>query len=169
MVSINYWDDVLQHMEQVLYFLREMIIKDETEIILDGFWVNKIQALWKDCNASKSSDSTHQILFKYFEGRLPQLHGKSWEAAEHLYVPFNLENRHWVALQISLKDWSVYVYDSDHGLYKDSVLLNLLESVTNGLPLVLKRAETLTNQVGKWGEEPFRVTRVPGLKSNKRG
>ncbi len=83
------------------------------------------------------------VLTEFCEGRLPQLYGKRWTPAGRIFVPWNVGGKHWVAVEISLREWTVYVYDPDVNLYSLQRLKKSLLPILQVLPRVFLRCTHL--------------------------
>lgn len=62
--------------------------------------------------ATPTSYVFSQELLPFANGDEPAMFRKDMSTVEIIYVPFNVDNKHWVALKIELSSWSVTVVDS---------------------------------------------------------
>ncbi|KAL8153587.1 hypothetical protein V2J09_011347, partial [Rumex salicifolius] len=69
----------------------------------------------------------------------PGHYEKSWSSeVTRIFMPFNVENEHWVGLEVDLVKKHLTILDSIINLYKEEVLNSLVELVCNIVPLLLK-------------------------------
>ncbi|KAL2490224.1 Ulp1 protease family protein [Abeliophyllum distichum] len=74
----------------------------------------------------------------YLNGEWPS-HGMSWSLCEHMLVPFNIGQSHWVSLDIDLLAWKLTVYDGDIACYVDEVMQEKVTCFLTLIPLILKK------------------------------
>ncbi|XP_020875756.1 uncharacterized protein LOC110226987 [Arabidopsis lyrata subsp. lyrata] len=60
--------------------------------------------------------------------------------ADYLYLPFNFDKKHWVALAVDLKSWKIIVLDSNTQRRKDSAIQDELMPLAVMLPYLFKQA-----------------------------
>ena len=138
-------------MDEALIYLRQSVSRapldaDPDVVVLDGYWGQYITREHKALTADKNGTYRPKtVLTRYCEGRVPTLYGKKWTPAGRIFVPWNVGDKHWVALEISLSEWTVYVYDPDVNLYSLQRLKKALLPILQVLPRVLLRCKHLAH------------------------
>ncbi len=130
-------------MDEACIYLRRSVSRppldaDPDVVVLDGYWGQYMTREHKALTAAK--DGTYlppASLTRYCEGRAPEPYAKKWTPAGRIFVPFNVGGKHWVALEIILSEWTVYVYDPDVNLYSIQKLKKALLPVLQLLPRVV--------------------------------
>ena len=105
--------------------------------ILDTIFQINLGIELKKWMSDKENYVPSTVHMKYLHGKLLAAYGKDWKDVRHVYIPFNLNKKHWVALEIDLEKWLVTVYDCDIYLYKISDLHLYLNDLTSLLPILI--------------------------------
>lgn len=92
-------------------------------------------------------------------------HGKFWHGANRIYSPFNLDDRHWIALEIILDKRAIYVYDCNIQLYKDSDIVSVLTPMAQLLPILLKKSMVFADI----DDTPFSISRIQDFPQDNGG
>lgn len=109
-----------------------------------------------------------QNLEKYFDGRLPEHHGKKWEDVDFLYIPAHVGGNHWVAVEINLAQWKVTVYDCNEKTNSSRALREELSAFYKDLPKMMGMYENLAKKYPQKNPVPFTFGRAEGLAQNTR-
>lgn len=119
----NYSFFFSQHIDESLYHLRKRLHdfpdQHSSSLILDTIFITKIGA--HDPDLITKHPTIDESFYKYFIGLSPPC-GKPWEGVKKVYTPFNIDNKHWVALEIQLDSKHIIVYDSQCDYYKEEVI-----------------------------------------------
>ena len=135
-------------MEEFLIYLRQSVSRPPLNahpgvVVMDVFWGQFMLKDHKELTVGDEPYCPSDVLLQFCEGQLPQLYGKRWTPAGRIFVPWNVGDKHWVALEIILSEWTVYVYDPDVNLYTIPRLKKALLPILQVLPRVLLRCKHL--------------------------
>lgn len=133
-----------------------------SSLILDTIFITKIGAY--DPDLITKHPTIDESFYKYFIGLSPPC-GKPWEGVKKVYTPFNIDNKHWVALEIQLDSKHIIVYDSQCNYYKEEVIAQKLAQTCQMLPILMMKSGVFPDV----DDTPFVVERVSGLKQNEEG
>ncbi|KAF3439362.1 hypothetical protein FNV43_RR17639 [Rhamnella rubrinervis] len=78
-------------------------------------------------------------LIKYVKGILPA-HSSSWNKIDHVYVPVNCENKHWLAAHVDIPKRHVTLFDSNCAGTLDWFQVNNAESLGVLFPYLLNKS-----------------------------
>ena len=105
------------------------------------------------------------MIASYFLGMYPDKYGKPWASTKKIYTPFNLINKHWVALEILIDEMVINVYDCNvYGVAK-GILERELQPIARWLPIYLLKAGIYENI----SSTPFEIKMVPDIVQDKSG
>ena len=77
-------------------------------------------------------------IYDILTGDQPAFFRKNLYEVGVIYSPYHILGNHWVALEINLLHWCIYVCDCQPGLLTDAKLLDLLKPLSCMLPHVLR-------------------------------
>lgn len=156
-----------QHIDESLHHFRKRLHDcpdlNPTSVVLDTIFFPKVGNC--DVNLFKTGDAIPDEFFHYFLGLYPGNYGKTWEGAKKVYAPFNLDNMHWVAVEIVLDDKMILVYDSQRNFIKNEDLLSKFAKTCEVLAVMLSK----TGLFPKMDDTPFEMDRVDDLPQNEDG
>ncbi|CAA7061074.1 unnamed protein product [Microthlaspi erraticum] len=101
------------------------------------------------------------LSYDYYKGVLPEPRptNKIWGVdIDELYIPFNLNGDHWVALFVSLPKRHITIYDSKPSHVKPGLLASLIEPVTVMFPYLMRQLADEDKKY-EWTLEPFTYDR----------
>ena len=132
-------------------------------IVLDWlFYQNYLPACAK---AYKADLPVSDMIGSYFLGLFPDQYGKPWASANKIYTPFNVINKHWVALEIIIDQKVINVYDCNvYGVGKGVVDAEL-QPIAHWLPIHLEKCGIYEN----FSSTPFEIRKVPDMVHDKSG
>ena len=137
--------------------ISEDTITFEGIIVMDPIFHQKYLP---DCSSSyEESSPVEQFTASYFLGLYPSDYPKSWESAKKVYTPFNIDNQHWVAVEILLGEMVINVYDFNHYIVSAEKIVDYLRPMAEWLPKHLDKAGVLPN----FKSSKFHINKVPDL------
>lgn len=163
----------MQEMEECCYLLRKAVADRTGDmgsgvIIVDtclaGIYLPRE---WKEYTGTPQAYKPSDALMAYFNGGSPKPLGRAWSGADLILLPFNVKNKHWVALAIDLKEWEVRVYDCDVHTATERQLQTLLMPVTSLIPVVMGAHPDLKVKYADKVPTPFAIRRDKRLPQNK--
>ena len=155
-----------------MFLYRERISEDPQRfskvVVLDPFWQEYVKREFDRFHNNTPLVGKDELI-RYMMGECPGEYGKRWDDAERIYTCFNIEEKHWFALEIDLCDWCVTVYDCTVDLYKDKEIFDMLRPIVETVPRYVKMYEPLAKRCEALLDNPMSVSRRHNLKQNKRG
>ncbi|GER51827.1 Ulp1 protease family protein, partial [Striga asiatica] len=161
----NFFNDLLddkwlcsEHVDATLFHMRCRAIEypllfRQDCVMLDPHFVSYIRIRVK----VESFDRTNfpKALVKYAEGKLPT-HARPWTSCTKLYVPFcNVNNEHWVALDIDLSKRCIDAYDSSTSVMRKRQFETELEPIRVVIPMLMRMLNAT------YSAEKFDLKRLP--------
>ena len=90
---------------------------------------------------------------------------KPWKDVEYVYYTMNINENHWILLQICFTSWDIIAYDSDMALNTNKKLEECMETICNMLPHLLLAVGFSSSQYKDFeGPMPFQCRREPPSK-----
>ncbi|KAL9811801.1 putative Ulp1 protease family catalytic domain, papain-like cysteine peptidase superfamily [Arabidopsis thaliana] len=83
-----------------------------------------------------------------------------FDEADFVYMPFNFDKKHWVALCVDLKAHKITTLDSNIQLRKDSAMCAELQPLAAMLPYLFKQANSSGDPISL---HPFSIDRLHGI------
>ncbi|XP_047331186.1 ubiquitin-like-specific protease 1 [Impatiens glandulifera] len=65
-----------------------------------------------------------------------------WNIVDMIYVPLNLNQKHWILCKIHLQDWCIYVYDCEQNMFPKDEYDNFLNPMCVMVPYLLEQGFT---------------------------
>ena len=121
---------LFQHLEAGLVHMRKRVSEDPSRfegiVVMDPIFHQKYLP---ECSSSyEESSHVEQFTASYFLGLYPSDYPKSWEYAKKVYTPFNINNEHWVALEIDFAEMVINAYDFNHYIVSSEKLVEYLSA-----------------------------------------
>ena len=104
------------------------------------------------------------LLLEYVTCEKPR-RGVDWQMCHSLYVPLNLGNLHWVALEIDLENCFIKALDSNLACFKDEKFEEYMASFQLMFPLLLYQSGNFSH-LGPNLEQPWQVLRLRNVPKN---
>ena len=163
----------MQHMELSCYLLRKQVtergdvVGGPRVVVVDTYWPRRLETEWKKYSVASDNYEADKSVLACFDGRNPATMGLAWAGADLILLPFNLKNKHWVAIAIDLKKWQVRVYDPDVHFVTDRQLPALVMCITHLIPVIMTSHPGLKAAYEGKLPMPFALHRDKGLPQNK--
>ena len=122
---------------------------------------------FKDKQNSMFEYKFDDLLLQYVTGARPR-RGVDWQTCHSIYVPLNLGNLHWVALEIDLENCFINVLDSNLACFKDKKFEEYMAPFQLMLPLLLHQSGKFSH-LGPQLEHPWQFLRLRNLPKNSNG
>ena len=144
---------LIQYMDEAMYLMQKRNQKftpifPQDVVFLDGTWSQLVDARYKamekDKKAIKSWKCLEELL-DYCWGLKP-LRGRSWSGTKFLYAPFNVANRHWMAMVIDIKFGHIHLFDCDHAAFTADQLKPYFEPLLNLVPKIIQQCKLFTEE-----------------------
>ncbi|XP_022880422.1 sentrin-specific protease 1-like [Olea europaea var. sylvestris] len=76
---------------------------------------------------------------RYIYGKNPEW-SKRWDSCTSLYIPCNVEMKHWIALKVDFAERTIYVYDSMKSLTRFGKLQKIIHPIVKVIPRMMKES-----------------------------
>ena len=152
---------LFQHLEAGLVHMRKRVSEDPSSfegiVVMDPIFHQKYLP---ECTSSyEETTPVENFTASYFLGLYPSDYPKSWESAKLVYTPFNIDNEHWIALEINLAEKVINAYDFNHYIVSAEKLVDHLRGMAEWLPIHLDKAGVIPN----FQPSTFHINKVPDL------
>ena len=150
----------MKHIDEVCAYIRKALLESEVKskaTILDVFWTADYTDAMKYYmkNACTVPPASERAL-AYFRGDRPKTYGSSWDDLDFIYFPLNMENKHWVAVEIDLQEWKANVYDCNVALYPDLAVENCVHAICRFLPHFMTQYPPLAKKFEQRGTQEIK-------------
>ncbi|EOA25422.1 hypothetical protein CARUB_v10018755mg [Capsella rubella] len=145
-LSPAHYDPFEKHMCAIMQMLRKRSMREfslyrsDRITFLDAWFVNQWQHDFKKFESEKNY-MFPEMYFRVLNGLHPTFGQtlKKWvEEVDILYFPHNINNCHWVAVEVNLVKRRVKVYDNICSLYTDEEVFDSCKPYTKMIPALLK-------------------------------
>ncbi|PRQ47901.1 putative powdery mildew resistance protein, RPW8 [Rosa chinensis] len=104
--------------------------------ILDTVFWSWMNGRWEDFQNNSKSYKWDSDLRDYPLGKSPK-YARRWSEVDHLYLPININNQHWVAVCADIIRRKLTVYNSMRSATQDEFISNILKPMATMLPSLL--------------------------------
>ena len=94
--------------------------------------------------------------------------GKPWNKCRSILMPFNLDVKHWIAVELDLVNCEVRCYDCNVNSFKIDDFLQHIRPVSRMIPLLLRQSGMFSHLMDMLRDSWF-VTRVDNAPQSKTG
>lgn len=166
----------MQHIDVALYFVRKKK-KDHPDVFkprcttTDWLFQAILDARYPQFkkNPEKFSWEKESYIQETLKGIEPH-HSLPWVDMDIIYIPLNVDRKHWVLLVLDLKKRTLYVYDSYHAAKHDKEVMLACRQIAEMMPWILKSVGFFDARKDvEDATSPFEVKRVDGIPQQDNG
>ncbi|CAA3019821.1 sentrin-specific protease 1-like [Olea europaea subsp. europaea] len=113
--------------------------------ILDCAFTNMCTKRFEDFELHKKEKNPVED-FKWMKNMTRYIYGKNpewskrWDSCTSLYIPCNVEMKHWIALKVDFAERTIYVYDSMKSLTRFGKLQKIMHPIVKVIPRMMKES-----------------------------
>lgn len=157
-------------MDALLKFSRHLLRTDDVDgvrlrvDVLDSRFVSQLTRLYSKFSKCAADEvfTFPNVLVDIVGGRGEVDRVQLFTEADYLYLPFNFDKKHWVALCVDLLQAKIVVLDSNVQLRKDAVIFAELQPLAIMLPFLIKQAGA-NELMRQLRTTPFAIERPLGI------